>query len=258
MRKKSVPPPGHFPQKYLFDYLSIENLDPYDAPQFMVEEWLEEVEHELAGQDVFADSFNKEDVKRFTEWLVENHKGEYLVEHDPYDAPAYLTLTWPKILPAKTWLIHFTDEDPFDAFDRGTTVEGMALSTWKRVKVKGDCKRNLSDDLGLVEYVYGFAMTAYWKGFHLDSYSRKYGKNAVLFQCDVAVEATHFGDEEDQAIFPICSEYNVVPLWGVREGLRIRFQDSDDDGLEFDTPRDLIDYIEKEEAGGSRPLERIV
>ena len=198
-----------------------------------------------------------EDLKRFKEWLAKHDKGQQWVSEDPYGAPAYLTLTWPKLLPAKTWLIHFTNEAPFDAFDRGATLDGLALSTWRKEKIKADCRKNLTDELGSFDYVYGFAMTAYWKGFNLHSYSSKYGKNAVLFQCDVALEATHFGDEEKQVIFPICSEYNMVPLWNVRDGLRIRFEDSDDDGLEFDTLQNLIDYIEKEEAAGSRPLERI-
>jgi hypothetical protein len=133
----------------------------------------------------------------------------------------------------------------------------MALSRGKAKKVEAGCDRNLGDELGDFDYVYGFAFTAYWKQMHLYSYSKKYGKHAVLFQCDVALEATHSGDEENQVIFPICSEYNVIPLWNVQDGLRIRFKDSEDDGLEFDSLKDLIDYIEQGEAAGQRVLERV-
>jgi len=38
---------------------------------------------------------------------------------------------------------------------------------------------------------------------------RKYGKGFVLFRSDAAIEVFHTGDDEHQAVFPICSEYDV-------------------------------------------------
>ena len=42
--------------------------------------------------------------------------------------------------------------------------------------------------------------------------SRKYGRRAVVFQCDCAVEAWRDSDEEYQGIFPVCAEYNLQEI----------------------------------------------
>lgn len=118
------------------------------------------------------------------------------------------------MLPDGTWLIHFTNESPFRAFDRGSSIEGLHLSTWRKIKQRADCTNNLSSD-AFAEVVFGFAFEADISNVRW--YGKKYGRNAVLFQCDCAVSVTHYGDQEDQVIFPICSEYRVIPIYGALE-----------------------------------------
>lgn len=251
------PYPGYYPQKYLFDYLSIKELDPFDAPAHMIEEWAEEKGIDMSKRDPYAHDLNSEELADFEKWLKDNEKGIAYVERDPYYAPAYLTLKWPKLMPRGRWALHFTRQGPFEAFNQGATMQNLALSTWTKEKKKAKCPDNLTDNLGQFDYVYIFAVDQ--KNFgQWASYARKYGPNAILFQTDAGVEAYHIGDEEDQLLVPVCSEYNVIPIWDIRDGIRCRYKNSEDEGLEFDSPKELLAYIEKEEARGARPLERIL
>jgi hypothetical protein len=154
------------------------------------------------------------------------------------------------------WAIHFTNEDPFDAFSQGATIPRLALSTWWEKKEQARCPENISDQLGTYEYVYIFAFDALDRG--VINRGSKYGKNAVLFQTDAAVKAYHSGDDENQLIIPVCSEYNMIPL-NLHEGeITCAFKSSaEGEGLTFDMPKDLIDYVEQAEARGERPLARL-
>jgi acyl carrier protein len=252
-KKPYGPYKGYYPQKYLYEYLKIE-IDPYDMPHKFLEEWAEEVGVKIDDDD-FADVLTPNQLKAYEAWLVENEKGIELVTQDPADAPAYLTIQSPKIMPRGTWAIHFTGSEPFKAFQQGATIPRLALSTWWKEKERARCPENITDQLGTYEYVYIFAFDAIkrdviWHG-------AKYGRNAVLFQTDGAVEARHIGDEEDQLIIPACSEYNMIQIRGIGEGISCGFDDSDEEGLSFDTIKDLISYVEQAEARGERPLERL-
>lgn len=255
-RKSYGPYKGYYPQKFLYEYLKIE-LDPYDMPHRFLEQWAEEVGVDI-GDDDHADSLTPQQLKDYEEWLIKHDKGVMLVQEDPAGAPAYLTLKWPELMPKGTWAIHFTGEGTFKSFTQGATIPRLALSTWWEDKEKARCPENIGDGLGTYEYVYIFAFPAAKIDRMLGYASRKYGKNAILFQTDGAVNAYHVGDEEQQLIIPACSEYNVIPIRGISDGISCGFGDSGEgDGLSFDTIEDLIDYVEKAEALGERPLARL-
>lgn len=222
-------------QGWLYDYLKTD-VDPYDF-QFMVSEWVEEHPDEAAAGEydlgTMYDDLTPDEQTNFTEWLKD--KLPSLEREDALSVPAYVALHAQRKLPAGTWLVHFTNEPGgFDEFDRGTTIDGMHLSKWVSQKTFADCKVNLSTDGGIGDVVFGFAFEAdSVPQHHVRAYARKYGENIVLFQCDCAVLAYHDGDQEYQAIFPICSEYNVVSLSGDGYGGFSRRPVQDGDSVEF-------------------------
>lgn len=247
---------GYYPQKYLYEYLKIK-IDPYDMPHRFLEQWAEEAGVKV-DEDDFADALTAEQLKAYEAWLIKNEKGIELVERDPAGAPAYLTLMWPDLMPRGTWAIHFTNEGTFEAFAQGATIPRLALSTWWEDKEQARCPENLTDQLGTYEYVYVFSFLAAKIDGMIGYASRKYGKNAILFQTDAGVKAYHVGDEEYQLILPACSEYNVIPLHNIQDGISCGFEGSKEgEGLSFDSIKDLIAYVEKAEAAGERPLERL-
>lgn len=254
-KKPYGPYKGYYPQKYLYEYLKIK-IDPYDMPHRFLEQWAEQAGVKV-DEETYPDELTEKQLADYEAWLIKNEKGIALVEHDPAGAPAYLILHHPKIMPKGTWAIHFTDEEPFDAFRQGATIPRLAYSTWWKEKEKARCPENIGDTLGTYEYVYIFSFDA--RSRAVISRGSKYGRNAVLFQTDGAVEAYHIGDEEDQVIVPACSEYNVIPIRGIKDGISCGFNDSGDggDGLSFDSIEDLIAYVEKAEASGDRPLARL-
>ena len=235
---------GHI-QEWLFAYLSTD-VDPYDFG-YLTDDWIKEEGNDIPGQVLptgsYPEDMTPEQLKAFTKWL-KNGKLEEVLHNNDTDTPAYLTLHAKTKLPAGAWFIHFTNAR-FDAFDRGSTIEGLHLSTWKTRKDLAQCSTNLSDTQGLYDVVFGFA-------FDVDNLprardvryaSKKYGRNAVVFQCDCAVEAYHDGDNEYQSIFPVCSEYNVHPISFDDNGIHI---ERDDGEVEtFETLSEAIDYIEK-------------
>jgi hypothetical protein len=157
------------------------------------------------------------------------------------DAPAYLYFGEVVQLPPGAWLVHFTKAD-FASFDRGTTLEGLALSTWKRSKDEVDCERNLSGELGPFEIVYGFAYDPEGSGNWADR-ARGYGYSVLFFQTDCAVSAWHWGDQEQQVIFPLCTEYNVHTGTYGDGGFWL---DGDEEDLgPFRTPADVVAELEE-------------
>lgn len=246
-------------QSWLFDFLDIE-IDPYDFRREIIP-WAKEarIKKDVDGHPIDdetgAESLSEKQRKDFTQWLIDHRKGEEWVGTGDIYAPAYLYFNEVKKLPPRTWCIHFGGES-FDVFEKGTTLEGLALSTHKREKDLVDCEKNLGPDIGTFEVVFGFAFEADtrdvgWRG-------QKYGNHALLFKTDGGVRAWHIGDEEHQVIFPLCSEYDVIPLGEIGGGvIMCHYEDSDGEGLQFDNVQALIRYIETEEKKGSRPLARL-
>lgn len=235
-------------QQDLHSYLST-NIDPYDFTYYLPE-WGGATDTDLSEEPQVED-LTPEQLTAFTAWLQNEHKGSEYAEQDPYGSPPYLTLSSAGPVPPGTWLIHFTDEGPFRSFTRGTKLYGLHLSTWAKSNATAACATNLSPDHGLFETVFGFAFDAMQHG--VVRHGQKYGQNAVLFQCDCAVKAYHNGDEEDQVIFPLCSEYNVVPFR--TEGNYLVGQTEAGDEVSFASPAEAIAHIQKNKGlGGLRGL----
>lgn len=242
-------------QSWFYDYLKTE-IDPYDFGRF-IPEWAEDTGVRLKDVDELTPSDLKPvKLKKFHDWLVANEKGiEWVGTGDVY-APAYLYFNEVSKMETGSWGIHFTEADPFGVFDRGTTLDGLALSSYKNTKDKVDCSKNLTDRIGTAEVVFGFSFTADQR--NVLSVGRKYGQNAVLFQTDGAVRAWHIGDEEYQMIFPLCSEYNVIPMFDPRPG-DIRIETEDGGEMTFKSLDEVIAYVEGLEQGvRSNPGERLV
>jgi len=241
-------------QKWLYDYLR-QDLDPYDFGGFIADYHNSFL---LEGKDVpvdlcyrdgevkSIDALSPERYKQFVEWLKDNCIPGQWMDDDPYNAPAYLFLEARSMLPDETWLIHFTNESPFRSFDRGATLSGLHLSTWNKHKEIASCPDNLSD-AGISETVFGFAFEVFrsvlWHG-------KKYGRNAVLFQCDCAVSAFHYGDEEYQALFPLCSEYRAIPIYDVHGEFLVqtRLGRKNESETHFNSIEALIQYADARQA----------
>lgn len=227
-------------QDELYQYLSTE-IDPFDFEDYLAEY----AEGWGLDAETVAD-LDPQQLKEFTKWLKSAGKDVQFVMADPIYSPAYLTLKAERKLPPGSWLIHFTNKR-IEKFRYGTTIEGMHLSVFKKNKAEANCKRNLSDEIGLYEVVFGFAFDADTR--NVLSYADKYGSNAVLFQCDCAVSAYHYGDEERQVIFPLCSEYNLIMVHDVAGGLTVETEEGDD--VHFPTVDAVINYVENREG---RPI----
>jgi len=180
-----------------------QDIDPYDfSSDYFLEQWNE------AYPDLAVDPEGgaPPESKLFAEWVRDTVVPE-LMRHDPVSLPGYVHFDSPRLLPKGSWLVHFSRER-FDVFEYGTTFENLALSTWNRTKVEVSCDRNRYPDASLYEIVWGFAFQANARDVSSGVGAKKYGSNVVLFQTDCAVVAYHSGDDEYQAIFPLCSEYN--------------------------------------------------
>jgi hypothetical protein len=243
-------------QSWFYDFLK-QKVDPYDFGRY-IEEWASDTGVRLKDPDeTTPHDLTPSQLKKFEKWIVDEEKGiDWLSTGDPF-APAYLFFDEVSKLPVGSWGIHFTEADAFDVFDRGTTLDALALSTAKRTKDKVDCSKNLTDKIGTGEVVFGFAFTADQK--NVLSMGQKYGRNAALFQTDGAVRAWHVGDEEYQMIFPLCSEYNVIPMYGPRPG-EITIGTEDGGEAVFQSLEDVIRYVKSGERKGvqANPSKRLV
>lgn len=234
-------------QAGLFDFLSIGTSDDrfaYDFPLYLIGEWADE-EGESVIEDATVDELSPEQRASYVDWL----RGELprLIRNEPLELPAYVAMRAERILAPGTWLAHFTRvPGGFSDFDRGTTLEAMHLSTHLVSKAKANCKRNLADDASLYDVVFGFAFTADEAARHPFAYQRKYGSNVVIFQSDCAVLAYHDWDDEHQAVFPVCSEYNVIALGGSVDGSFTGESVAGED-IEFDSLRDALAYVQRVE-----------
>ena len=223
----------------LKDYLDTE-IDPYDfTSDYFLEQWNE------AYPDLAVDPESGEppESKLFVKW-VNDKIVPYIMQHDPTSLPGYIHFDSPRVLPKGTWCAHFSNER-FDVFEYGTTFENLALSTWSKKKAEVSCDRNRYPDASLYEIVWGFAFRADDRNVGGVA-ANKYGSNVVLFQTDCGVSAYHYGDEENQVIFPLCSEYNRHS--GNYSSGTFYFSDRKGDELDFNDIDDVIAAIERGEA----------
>lgn len=235
-------------QQWLYDYLKTE-VDPYDF-NFAIADWIDKEGITDDGvpyaepTEVQPADLTQEQLKAFTKWIKSSGEAELYTREMPFESPAYLTLHAKEMLPAGSWFMHFTNEPSFEHFDRGATIDGLHLSTWKKRKDLANCSRNLLEDQGLAEVVFGFAYSM--SGADMADVSRglhKYGRHMLVFQCDCAVEAYHDGDEEYQSIFPVCSEYNVQTI-DTDSYLGLGVDDGAGNLTWFKTPEALIAHLE--------------
>ena len=224
----------------LASYLNTE-IDPYDFG-YMLPKW------SGSDQEQQVDDLSEADKARFVRWLRGSDRRasplDDLMQEAPTDVPSYLYFNNAKPLGPKAWCVHFTKR-AFSSFVYGATVEMLGLSTHFRTHPMANCRKNLEDDIGLFERVFGFAFSAdkLRRYGHIEDAQRKYGRGAaVLFQTDAGVEARHLTDNEDQVIFPLCSEYNVHEV--SFDGSNVMIDGEDD--VRFDSLDDAIWHLENE------------
>lgn len=235
-------------QSWLFEYLSTD-VDPYDF-NFAIKDWIEQEEITDNGTpyaeptDVMPEDLSPDQLKAFTKWLKKSGELDLYTREMPFEAPAYLILHAKTKLPPGSWFMHFTDAH-FDHFTQGATLDGLHLSTWKKRKDLANCSRNLSDTQGLAEVVFGFAYAAenLERMQDVDAGARKYGRNAVIFQCDCAIEAYHDGDDEFQSLFPVCAEYNLHGV-SIDHAMGLGLDDDAGNTLWFKNLPELIAHLE--------------
>lgn len=235
-------------QGWLFEYLSTD-VDPYDF-NFAIKDWIEQEDITDNGTpyveptDVMPEDLSPDQLKAFTKWLKKSGELDLYTREMPLEAPAYLTLHAKTKLPPGSWFMHFTDAH-FDHFTQGATLDGLHLSTWKKRKDLANCSRNLSDTQGLAEVVFGFAYAAenLERMQDVDAGARKYGRNAVIFQCDCAIEAYHDGDDEFQSLFPVCAEYNLHGV-SIDHAMDLGLDDDAGNTLWFKNLPELIAHLE--------------
>lgn len=116
---------------------------------------------------------------------------EYLMHHDPAMVPTggHMAINDNRLLPRKTWLIHFSDDAhsvAVEGFTRGMDqVDRLGLTSFF-----GDAEKPGG---------YNFAFVAEPNSRYVHAGS-KYGRDAVMFM-NSGVECYHYGDEETQVVF---------------------------------------------------------
>jgi len=239
-------------QAKLIDYLNTD-LDAADFPRHYLMEWAEDNKIDVS-EDTYSYDLPIEEQASYEEWLRDKEIGIRWIEEDPYYSAPYLTLNGAELVPPGTWLVHFSDT-PFDAFRQGTQVEGMHLSAWREKKYPVDCgddrkvsledaiagiTYNLDPNISFYEAVFGFAYklkNIAGKPYLIDMKSRIYGEHGVLFQTDYGVEVYHPGDDEDQVIFPLCGERNIITFEFAGEGEFVT-----EDGTWVSSLQEVIDH----------------
>jgi len=222
----------------LASYLNISEPDPYDFI-YLFDDWKEKVGFDGELEDLEG---HPDAMKEFREYMDDGIQEAY--RWDPTSMPAYLWFDNATVLPAGTWLVHFTSKY-FTDFRYGTTLEGLHLSTHTSTKSEADCALNLEEDATLFEIVWSFALEAF-DSAHWSDMARTYGREVLLFRTDCAVKAWHNTDNQWQVIFPACSEYDVFT--GEYDGsFRFESEDADGDHMQewFRTPGEAIEWLEE-------------
>jgi hypothetical protein len=221
----------------LKDYLR-QGIDYYDYA-WMIDDWSEgKLENDY-------EALSEEDQQEFRDYVDTSLEVGRL----DVDTPAYRFFEKAEVLPEGSWLIHFTNKS-FGAFKYGAVLETLALSTHFSKK-EASCPRNLSDEIGIHEVVWAFAMDATDSFRDLKDACSQYGRNFLLFKTDCAVKAYHKTDNQWQCIFPICSEYDVFTGSMTRGGDVSLDTDvfSGFDGADCDSIEEAIDIAERALAG---------
>lgn len=187
----------------------------YTNPDYFAEKWLSQA--------------SSKEIEEFREYVKKRNLDASRSTAPPYESVDYKKFIKP------TWLVHFTN-DPNSISEEGFTkgwegIEGLAYTSYY----------NRGNNPG-----YNFAFRAdNYRDIKTTARGGKYGKHAVLF-LGSGVEATHYGDNEDQVIVwgPSVNTNMIVPIyklsngsWGIeREGVR--------DSYPLIQSEDITDVIE--------------
>jgi hypothetical protein len=193
-----------------------------------------------------VEDLTPEQLREYAKWLRKTGI-ELEIRDDPFSVPPAYFFIAPRRLPEGTWLTHHTDMD-FERFSQGALMEGLHLSTWRKSKpVARKGEGNLDDEISLYERVFAFAYepsddpSIARDGSPRQVSRHKYGQKLMLFQTDAAVSAWHPGDDEQQAIFPVGSEYNVHRIYPEHDHWEVEIGD---EMREFRTIDEVIAAIE--------------
>ena len=191
----------------LHRYLRAEHeFDPY-SQWYLVCEWIENNDllddvSEILGEPIeSADELNEYDpdifVKFPKEWKsdIADYVNNWLEQHAPEELPSssYLSTSDKRLLPAQTWLVHFSDDAETIA-EKGFTIGMQDMS---KLGLTTRYKNTSSEKSG---GGYNFAFIANSRYAKWAASERKYGKDCVMFQ-NSGVRAFHYSDEEEQIIF---------------------------------------------------------
>lgn len=146
----------------------------------------------------------------------QNYTGDVL-HHDSHGAPAWMLMSanQEKLLPASTWIVHFTDfarEIAEQGFQKGVTnLDELHLTRLN--DAFGNTTRRTGDAPG---WNFGYLAGS----TDLDRRVNGYGKHAVLFQSR-GVSIYHHGDNEDQVVFygPSVRKASMIVLEQAPNGL---------------------------------------
>jgi hypothetical protein len=245
--RKRGPKAGWDIQSWLVDYLNTD-VDIYDF-EWTIRKFLadQEIRNFLASkhQEIDSDAECVEDLTEhqqveFKRWLL--LRVSDLCRNQESDCPSYLMFLRAAALSKGSWLAHFSKKY-FSQFELGSTYERLHLSTWfKEKSIVGS--KNLSDEIGVAEIVFGFAFNVdLWE--QIIWHGHRYGKYVKLFQCDMAVEAYHIGDNSKQVIFPLGSEYNVIDLSEVYSNGAVDIELKDTRLITVDSKTEVIELAKQ-------------
>lgn len=186
-QKKAYLPHEYY---YKFDVFASENdIDiPFDGESYEIADYLEKEHPEV--------------YKEFSEWLfnkIENHDLE--IADSEY--PAWSFFGKPEII-KNQWLIHFTDD-----------ADSIAQDGFKYGVDEMD-KLGLTTHLGEFEKKYGgynfaYTLSDYPKYARANSWTFKYGKEAVIFNAS-GIRMWHYSDQEPQVVFYGNTAKHIIPI----------------------------------------------
>lgn len=252
------PVAGEWIADFLVRYLNTSTPNPLDFGGYVIKGWGES-EGVRLSEKIEPKDLDEASLQRFARWL-QTKEALDLIHNVPWrrrkDIPSYVHMTDAVRLPKGSWLIHFTHRNPFATFDRGATLETPLWSTGvgNTTAPEVSCPYNLARGRNPGRVVFGYALSLSGESFREKHF---YGDNAVLFRSDLAVDCYHAGDRERQVIFPICSEYDVIPILEANDygGGVVRIGEED---RMFATANDIVRALGRKPglASGSRQVHR--
>lgn len=193
----------------LIDYFRWRWVNLHDLDGFFEEAW-----DEYDGGDYYSSSHTR--VRGFADYLEIKH-GSWLRHEYGREIPAFFWLepSPDTLLPANSWIIHYTDYPlaiANDGFKFGVQKEDDLAFTFD------NGIRNKSRGPG---YNFGYLLDGVFdpdQRTSQNSVMGSYGDHAVIFQSS-GLQCYHIGDQEKQVIFYGPSvKRNIIPLMYVDDG----------------------------------------